>query len=90
MNRSMARWANVACLAALLSMTAAAASGKDAPAKGTKMKYRDGGGHEWCVTVVVIDLGADSRQWVWFSFEDEPRRIEHQPVEVLEEPCGKP
>jgi len=29
----------------------------------------------------------DDRAWVWFTFDEDPRRIEHGPVEALGSFC---
>jgi hypothetical protein len=58
------------------------------PAKGDKVVYRDETGREWCVTVMVLDTGVDSRPWAWVTFRDNPQRMEHAPLESLGHACS--
>lgn len=86
MSRSIGRVLNGLCAAALF-MDMPVAFAKDVPQVGEKLIYRDGGGRDWCVTVVATDLGVDAQDWVWFTYDEDPRRIEHEPVEVLVSSC---
>jgi len=87
MTRSIGRVANVLCAAALSMVWPESFAAKDVPPVGAKFVYRDGGGRDWCVTVVATDRGVDDRDWVWFTFDEDPRRIEHGPVEALGSSC---
>ncbi|MBW8828162.1 MAG: hypothetical protein JF606_01775 [Burkholderiales bacterium] len=89
MSRSIGRVANVLCAAAL-SMALPVAFAKDGPPVGAKLVHRDSGGRDWCVTVVATDRGVDAQDWVWFTFDEDPRRIEHAPVEALGSSCKAP
>ena len=68
-------------------LTSTAASAADPVRVGSKWRFVEASGHEWCVTVVVTDSGADAEPWAWFTYDGDPRRSEHVPVTVLREPC---
>jgi hypothetical protein len=58
-----------------------------APQPGTLATYRDASGQEWCVTVYTMVDGPGLETWAWFSFNADPRRIEHVPLDQLTPGC---
>jgi len=83
-----ARW----LLHSLITTIALTASAQTASttkpfSKGDQVLYRDESGREWCVVVVTLDTGVDSRPWAWVTFRDNPQRVEHTPLESLGRAC---
>ena len=83
LKRRAAAASSVAC--SLLVALGAHAS--VAPQPGTHATYRDVHGQEWCVTVHAVIDGPGTDVWAWFSFNADPRRIEHAPVGQLKAGC---
>ncbi|RQP23114.1 hypothetical protein [Piscinibacter terrae] len=89
MANKAARWLlhSLAATVPLLASAQAAETAAKPPSKGDHVVYRDEGGHEWCVTVMLLDTGVDSRPWAWVTFRDNPQRMEHAPLDTLGRAC---
>jgi len=70
------------------SMLACMAASAAEPVQiGSKWRFVEASGREWCVTVVAVDSGVDSEPWAWLTYDGDPRRSEHVPAALLKTPC---
>jgi len=72
---------------AALGLAAPPTMSADAIHPGVHATYQDATGREWCVTVIVVDVGPGATPWAWFTIDDDPRRVGRTPVIDLSVGC---
>src|SRR5690349_16990679 len=77
------KFCNLGLSAFALSLTCSPVNAKEALEPGASVSHKDGSGRVWCVTVVSWDRGVDGERWVWFTVNDDQRRIGHVPAVEL-------